>query len=315
MYWERKDCVASSFYAKFLELDNRLDKIDIDAILDSGYIQQLIQDSPLSIFKTIGNTERPDVVAAKLLEGRIAVVVDGSPDVLTLPFLFMEYFQEADDYYLSYIFASINRFLRGLGVFFSTSIPAIYAAIITFHQEMIPSPMLLSISSSRQGVPFPTIVEMLILLFAFEVIREAGMRLPSPMSQSVSIVGAIIMGQAAVEARVFSAPMVIVVSVTGITGLLTLKLKGATIVIRLILLMLSGFMGLYGYTFGVSGFFIYMFSLRSFGVPYMLEYGSINSVDLKDTFIRAPWWYMTFRPKQIAAKNIIRERSSGTKGK
>lgn len=291
------------------ELENRLDKIDIDSIIGSNYIEELIRDCPLSPFKTIGNTERPDVAIAKLLEGRIAIVVDGTPSTLTLPFIFMEYFQSAEDYYDNFYFSSINRIIRCLGEFFTTSIPAIYIALITYHQEMIPTPLLLSITAARQGIPFPTIIEAIILLFVFEIIREAGIRMPSPMGQSVSIVGALILGQAAIEARLFSAPMVIVVAATGITGLLTLKLKGASIVIRLALMLLSAFLGLYGYIFGVIGALIYLFSMRSFGVPYMLEYGSLNPVDLKDTFIRAPWWYMKFRPKQIAAKNVIRQKT------
>ena len=298
-----------------LELESRLDKIDIDSIISSNYIEELIRDCPLSPFKTIGNTERPDVVAAKLLEGRIAVFVDGTPTVLTLPFVFMEYFQVAEDYYDNFYFSSINRILRCLGEFFTSSIPAIYIALITYHQEMIPTPLLLSIIAARQGVPFPTVIEAIILLFIFEIIREASIRMPTPMGQSVSIVGALVLGQAAIEARMFSAPMVIIVAATGITGLLTLKLKGASIVIRLALMLLASFMGLYGYIFGVIGALIFLFSMRSFGAPYMLEYGSVNPVDLKDTFIRAPWWYMNFRPKQIAAKNVIRQGIPKTKVK
>ncbi|SHI13296.1 spore germination protein KA [Sporobacter termitidis DSM 10068] len=290
------------------ELESRLDRISIDGIITSNYIDEMIKDSPLSPFKTIGTTERPDVVAAKLLEGRFAVIVDGTPSALTLPFVFMEYFQSADDYYTSFFFSSINRFLRCLGEFFTTSIPAIYVALITFHHEMIPTELLLSITAARQQVPFPSVIEALILLFTFEVIREAGVRMPLPMGQSVSIVGALVLGQAAIEARLFSAPMVIIIAATGITGLLTIKLKGASILIRLGLLLLAAFMGLYGYIFGVIGAFIYMFSLRSFGVPYMMNYGSINPVDLKDMFIRAPWWYMNYRTKHTAAKNVIRQK-------
>jgi spore germination protein KA len=158
------------------ELESRLDKINIDGIIGANYIEELIKDSPLSPFKTIGNTERPDVIAAKLLEGRIAVFVDGTPSALTLPFVFMEYFQAADDYYVNYWMSSINRLLRCLSEFFTTSIPAIYVALITFHQEMMPTPLLLSITAARQDIPFPTIIEALILLFLFEVIREAGIR-------------------------------------------------------------------------------------------------------------------------------------------
>lgn len=296
------------------ELESRLDKIDIDGVLDSGYIQELIRDSPFSPFKTIGNTERPDTVAAKLLEGRIAVVVDGTPSVLTLPFIFMEYFQSNEDYYLNYYFASINRFLRVMAVFLTVSVPAVFVALMAFHQELIPTPLLLSISAARQGVPFPSIVEILGLLLVFELVRETGARLPTTIGQTISIVGTLVIGQAAVEARIISAPVVIVIALTGITGLLIPKLMGATIFVRLILLLLSAYMGLYGYIFGTIGLWIHLFSMRSFGIPYMLEYGSINPVDLKDTAIRAPWWYMTHRPKLIAAKNIIRQSTRKKKG-
>jgi spore germination protein KA len=133
--------------------------------------------------------------------------------------------------------------------------------------------------------------------------------MPAPMGQSVSIVGALILGEAAIEARLFSAPMVVVVAATGITSLITIKLKGAAIILRLLLLLLSAYLGLYGYIFGVIGAFIYLFSMRSFGVPYMLEYGSVYATDLKDVFIRAPWWYMKTRPKPISPDNIIRQQA------
>lgn len=305
------DTLASDGILK--ELESRLDKINTDAVLAANYIEERIKDSPLSPFKTIGNTERPDVVAAKLLEGRIAVVVDGTPSVLTLPFVFMEYFQSPDDYYNNYWFASINRLLRCLSEFFTSSIPAIYVALVTYHHEMIPTQLLLSITAARQNVPFPTIIEALILLFILEVIREAGLRMPSPMGQAVSIVGTLILGQAAIDARLFSAPMIVIVAATGITGLITIKLKGATTLIRLILLLLSSFMGLYGYIFGVIGASIHLFSMRSFGVSYMMNFGAIYPVDLKDTVIRAPWWYMKYRPKQMAFKNPNRQNSNGRK--
>ncbi len=289
------------------ELENRLKNINIDAILDSAYIQELIMDSPLLPFKTIGNTERPDVVAAKLLEGRIAVLVDVTPTVLTIHFVFLEYFQSNEDYYSSFYYGSINRLLRVIGVFISTSIPAIYVAISTYHQELIPTPLLLSISAARQGVPFPTIIEVILMLFVFEIIREASTRMPAAIGNAISIVGALVLGQSAVEARVISAPVIIVVGFTGITGLIAPKLKGSIIIMRLIFVLSAAFLGLYGYIFCIIGLLIMLFSMRSFGVPYMLEVGSIKPNDLKDTVIRAPWWYMEYRPGLIVAKNNIRQ--------
>ncbi|QEK11217.1 spore germination protein [Crassaminicella thermophila] len=292
------------------EVHKRLDDIQIDSILESGYIEELIQDAPLSPFPTISHTERPDIVAANLLEGRIAIVVDGTPTVLTLPCLFVEYFQANEDYYNTFIYASINRLIKFFGFFLTTSIPAIYVALATFHQEMIPTPLILSISASREGVPFPTIVEAIIMLLAFEILREGGIRLPAPIGATIGFVGAIILGQAAVQARFVSAPIVILIALTGISQFLAPKMIGPAIIVRFIFLFLSAFLGLYGYIFGVIGLFIHLMSLRSFGVPYMISIGSIKMQDIKDTAIRAPWWYMYYRPKLIGQKNPIRKKDS-----
>lgn len=289
------------------ELNIRLDKIDLDSILDSGYIQEFIKDAPFSPFETIGSSERPDAVAGKLLEGRIALFVDGSPFVLTLPFLFLEYFQVNEDYYNNYIFSSFIRVLRIVGAFLSVSVPAVYVALITFHQEMIPTPLLLSISAARQGVPFPTILEALLMVFIFEVLREAGARMPTVIGQAISIVGALVLGQAAVEAKIVSAPMVIVVGLTGITSLLSYKMQGSMIFFRYTFLLLASFLGMYGYVFGLLGLTIHLMGIRSFGVPYTMSFGSMKPEDIKDSTIRAPWWYMDLRPRLIAAKNIVRK--------
>ncbi|HOJ11413.1 MAG TPA: spore germination protein [Clostridiales bacterium] len=290
------------------EFNKRLDDIEIDGVLDTGYIQEFIADAPLSMFKTIGSTERPDIVAAKLLEGRIALVLDGTPSALTIPFLFMEFLQSNEDYYVNYYTASIGRFLRNISLLLTISIPAIYLALVTFHQEMIPTNLLMSISAARHGMPFPTVIEALAMLIVFEILREAGARMPTFIGQSLSIVGALVIGQAAVQARFISAPMIIVIGFSGITSLVIAKLKGAVFLLRLIFLFLASIFGLYGYIFGIIGLLIHLFEIRSFGVPYMSNLTSLNPQDLKDTAIRAPWWYMEYRPKFIAAKNIIRKK-------
>lgn len=296
------------------EVKERLNKINIDSILDSGYIQDFISDSPLSPFETVGSTERPDVVAGKLLEGRIAIFVDGSPFVLTVPHVFIEYFQSNEDYYNNYIFSSINRIIRIIGYFLTISIPAIYIALTTFHQEMIPTPLLLSISAARKGVPFPTIVACILMLFVFEVLREAGTRMPSAIGQTISIVGALVLGQAAVEARIVSAPIVIVVALTGITGLINIKMKASLIVVRVVFLILAGFIGMYGYFFGLIGLVLYLMDIRSFGVPFMLNIGQVDSNSIKDTAIRVPWWYMHLRPSIIATKDYVRHKTKNKRG-
>lgn len=295
------------------EVHKRLDEIEIDGILGSHYIEELIKDAPLSPFDTIGSTERPDIVAANLLEGRIALVVDGVAYALTLPFIFTEYLQSNEDYYVNYYYGSFNRLLRLLAFFISTSAPAIYVALIGFHPELIPTPLIISITAATQGTPFPAIFEVMVLLITFEVLREGGVRIPTPVGPAISIVGALVLGEAAVSARFFSAPMVIIVAITGITGFMLPKMLGPLIYTRTTLLILSGFLGLYGYIFGIIGLFIHLVSMRSFGTPYLLHLGSLKGKDIKDTAIRAPWWYMKLRPKIIAKRNQVRQ--IGQKGR
>jgi spore germination protein KA len=282
------------------ELLKRIKNVKGDHITSSEMLEEFIKDAPLSMCKTIGNTERPDVVVGKILEGRIAVIIDGAPFVLTLPFIFQEYFQSADDYTNNYVFASFNRMLRMVAFFLGVSVPALYNAIVTFHQELIPTSLLLSISTAREGIPFPTVFEALVMLTGFEMLREAGVRLPQPIGQSVSIVGALVLGEAAVNARIISAPMVIVVAVTGIASFLIPKLIGPFIILRFTFLVLSSIWGLFGYMYGVIGLFIYLFSLRSFGVPYMIYSTAINPEDIGDTMVRVPIWKMNYRPRLIS---------------
>ena len=176
-------------------------------------------------------------------------------------------------------------------------------AILTFHQEMIPSPLIYSLSAAREGIPFPTIIETLGLLLVFEILREAGLRMSLQMGQSISILGALVLGTAAVEARIVSAPVIIVVALSGLTGLMTLKIKGASIIIRLLLVLLAGFLGLYGMVFGVIIIVLHLCSLRSFGVPYLLTFTSLKPGDIKDTVIRAPLWFLNKRPEFISGVN------------
>ncbi|EPR12302.1 spore germination protein [Ruminiclostridium papyrosolvens] len=289
------------------EVETRLKSIKIDGVLAGGYIGELINDEPYSPFKTVGSTERPDVVVGKLLEGRIAIIVDGTPVALTAPHLFIEYFQVNEDYYINYYFSSISRMLRILGFILTVSVPAIYVALMTFHQEMIPTPLLISISAARQGVPFPTIVEIMLLLIVFEILRETGTRMPTNIGQALSIVGALVLGQASVQAKIVSAPIVIVVAISGITSLMIPKIQGAAIILRVIFLLLAAFLGFYGLIFGITGALLHLCEMRSFGVPYLLYLTSMNPYDLKDTIIRAPLWNMKKRPKLISTDNMVRQ--------
>ena len=291
------------------ELQSRLETVEVDHISDTGYLAELLRDEPYSPFEMIGSTERPDSVVGKMMEGRIALLVEGSPFALTLPYLFVENFQTSEDYYLNYYFASANRMLRVVGAFLSISIPALYLALVSFSQEMLPTMLLLSIANARKAVPFPTIVEAVLMLTVFEILREAGARIPAAIGQAVSIVGALVLGQAAVDARLVSAPMVIVVGVTGITSLLNPRLTGPLLVVRLFLLLSAFLMGLYGYFLGLLGLVVHLMGLRSFGVSYMLKVGSIKPNDIKDSVFRAPWWKLYLHPVIAGTRN--RKRKPG----
>ncbi len=289
------------------ELESRLDKINIDAVLDSGYIQELIRDEPFSPFETVGASERPDVIASKLLEGRTALFVDGSPFVLTVPFILAESGQANEDYYNNYIFSSINRLLRTISAIMSFTIPALFQAVVTYHQEMLPTQLLLSISAAREGVPVPTVFSLFIMLIIFDIVREAGIRMPTPIGQAISIVGTLVLGQAAVDAKLVSAPVVIITALTGILSLLNKNLITVTIVLRFSFLAAASFFGVYGFIFAFIVLTVHLMSIRSFGVPYMLGITRFKDHDSQDIWIRAPWWTMTLRPKIIGMKNLVRQ--------
>lgn len=286
------------------ELKKRLKSISIDGVLDTNYISELIKDAPYSPVKTIGSTEKPDIVAARLLEGRVALLLDGSPVALTLPYLFIENFQSDEDYYINFYFSSLNRIIRLIAFFLGTSLPGIYVALVTFHQEILPTPLLMSISMARQSVPLPTALEAALMLLVFEMLRESGSRMPGSMGQALSIVGALVIGQASVEAKLVSAPMVIIVGLTGISGLMTPRIKGADILLRFSFLICCSILGLYGYVFGVFAFLIHLYSTNSFGVPIMNSATENSQQDKKDIAIRSPWWVMRKRPKFLSPNRV-----------
>lgn len=290
------------------ELKTRLLKIDMGSILDSGYIQGLIKDNPYSPYETVGYTERPDVVAGKILEGRIGILVDGSPVVLTVPYLFLENFQASEDYYNNFLTATLLRTIRFLSFMVTILTPGLYVALTTHHQAMIPTKLLLSFISARQGVPFPVIVEVMGMIWVFSMLKETGVRMPRAIGQTISIVGALVLGQAVVQAKFISAPVVIIVAITGITSFFFYRLNSAVLVSRFMTTILSAFLGLYGLIFSVIILSMYLLSLRSFGIPYMGYIGTLDSQEMRDTLIRAPWWFMDLRPQALARHNIRRRQ-------
>lgn len=278
------------------EIKKRISKIDIDGILDSNYIAEQIRDGRYSVFKTSGSTERPDIVAARLLEGRIALIVDGTPVVVTVPYLFSENFQSDEDYYLNFLVSSVGRALRFLCFFLAISLPAIFIAISVFHRELLPTSLAIAISELRGGVPFSPLTECIILIFVFEILKETGVRMPQSLGHALSIVGGLVVGQAAVDARIISTPMLIVIALSGISGLMIPRLKGAVFYLRLILVILSAVFGLYGYIMGISVILMHIISLTSFGTDYTVSLRRADFQSLKDTLFRAPWHTMRLRP-------------------
>lgn len=273
-------------------LKKRLSRLKIQTALSANYIEEVIRDYRYSPFKTVGMTEKPDIAAAKILEGRIVIIVDGTPSVLTVPFLLIEYFQSGNDYYTNFWLGSAQRLLRIVGVFLSVSVPAIYISLICFHQEMLPVKLLLSIASSREGVPLSAILELFVMLAAFELLNEAGIMMPQGIGNALSTVGGVVIGQAAVDARFISAPLVIVVAFTGLTDLMAPKMKEAMLVSRLFLLILSAMVGLYGYIIGVLFILAFLISMKSFGVPYTSFLATWRKQDMLDAGIRAPLWLL-----------------------
>lgn len=294
------------------EVRSRIDKIDIDGILEGGYIEELIRDEPYTPFPTIYNSERPDVIAAGLLEGRIAIIVDGTPFVLLVPALFVQFFQSAEDYYHHFDISTLVRILRFIAFFSALLTPSLYIALTSFHQEMIPTPLLISIAAQREGVPFPIIIEALLMEFTFEILREAGVRMPKAVGAAISIVGALVLGEAAVQAGVVSSITVIVVSFTAITSFVspTYNMSIAVRILRFAFMLLAATFGLYGITLGAIVMVLHLCSIRSFGIPYMTPLAPFNLDNQKDSLVRFPWWKMIKRPRLLNQTNIKRQQNS-----
>lgn len=286
------------------EVRQRLKGIEIDCVLESGYIEEFIEDAPHSPFPTVQNTERPDVVAANLQEGRVAILLDNTPFALIVPNTFWSGLIANEDYYERYWVGSVIRFIRFGALLVTLFLPAVYVALTTYHQEMIPTSLLLSIAASRDPVPFPAIVEALIMEVTFEGLREAGLRLPRQVGQAVSIVGALVIGQAAVQAGIVSAAMVIVVAITGIASFTipNFSLGISLRILRFPFIFFAGILGLYGVTIGIMITLIHLCSLRSFGLPYLAPIAPMKMSSWKDIFIRVPWWRMNLRPELITGR-------------
>lgn len=297
------------------EVRLRISKIDIDGVLESSFIEEFINDEAYSFFPQARNTERPDVACAALLEGRIVIIVDNTPVTLIVPGELFSLLQAPEDYYNRYIFSTLVRIIRYIAFIVALTLPSLYIAVTNYHQELIPTSLLTSIISSRTGVPLPNILEAFLMECTFEILREAGVRLPRPVGQAVSIVGALVIGQSAVQASLVSPLMVIVVSLTAIAtfSIPQYNISHPIRILRFPLMLITAVLGFYGFILGLLFILIHLCSLRSFGVPYLAPLAPYEATNMNDTIIRSPLWTFITRPKETTWNN--RRMSSNQKPK
>lgn len=267
------------------QIKDKISGMDNSFILDISYVEEKLRDKK-TVFDTVGYSEKPDIIASKLLEGRIAVIVDGSPHVLTVPYFFIENFQAGDDYYSNSFFSNFTRVLRYIAFLISLLLSGLYLAIITYHFSLLPSEFVLRIAISRAGVPFPTVVELLIMTFFFQALREAGIRLPQPVGQAMSIVGALILGDAAIGAGLASESTLIVVALSSICTFLIPKLYGALSISSLFIIVLSAVSGLPGFYIGLLIVIAHIAGLKTCGYPYLFPLGTSKKYKFKDIIFR-----------------------------
>lgn len=267
------------------DIKEKVKNLDLRFIFDTNYIEDELK-SQKSLFDTVGYTEKPDEIGAKLLEGRVAIIVDGTSFVITVPYFFLENFQMPDDYYLNKYHTNFNRILRWCAFFVATMVPGIYVAIITYHFSTIPSLFMFRLAVSRAGVPFPTFVEVILMMLAFQFIKEAGLRLPQPIGGAMSIVSGLILGEAAVGAGIASRITIIVVALSTLSYFLIPKLYGALSFWALVLVAFSAAFGIPGFLCGALLLLIQLAELDSVGYQFLFPIGSINEYRFKDVVLR-----------------------------
>lgn len=267
------------------KIRNKVKNLDLRFILDTNYIEDALKKQN-SFFDTVGYTEKPDEVCAKLLEGRVGVIVDGTPFVITAPYFFLENFQMPDDYYLNRYYTNFNRILRWIAFFVAALAPGLYVAVMTYHFAMIPSLFMFRLAVSRAGVPFPTFIEVILMMLAFQFIKEAGLRLPQPIGGAMSIVSALILGDAAVNAGIASRITIIVVALSTLSYFLIPKLYGALSFWAIVLVCFSAAFGIPGFLAGALIFLIQLAELDSVGYQFLFPVGSTNEYRFKDVVLR-----------------------------
>ena len=278
---------------------SRVKSISIDGVWDANYIIEMIAGKRSLLFPSVGRTQRPDVAADKLCEGRVVVLVNGCPIALCLPFFFTENFQTADDYYLSQPYANVGRVLRLIGFFLAILVPGAFMAMMLHHAQMLPGELMYSVAAAGRGVPIGPLWEMILLFLVFETLRETGSRMPEAVGLALNIVGAIVLGQSAVEAGFVSAPMVIVVAFSGTVGLMVRELRGTVFYLRLGFIAAGAWLGWFGISALLLMLWVYLHSLTTLGLPYMYTFSPLYSLVKQDVFLRSKIPFMKFRQRKV----------------
>ncbi|MBQ8451634.1 MAG: spore germination protein [Clostridia bacterium] len=291
------------------KIKQKISKINIDAIIDSYYIESFLEGEKFKFFRRVGNTEKPDIFCAKILEGRIGILVDGSPVALTAPFVIFEDLQSAEDYYNIPLIATFSRLIRIFGLVFALLIPGMYVALQTYNYRLLPINFLIALLSSIEGLSVPPLVEILCVLFMFETIMEASIRMPSALGMALSIIGALALGNTAVDAGIISPPSIVVVAVSSVALYIIPDQIAEARILRAFFTAIGGIAGLYGIFVSFVIMTTYLCSITSFGVPYMAPYVPNVKSDKKDAFIKHSIQDMKLRPQFLAGKNKKRQGS------
>ncbi len=285
------------------KIKDKIKNIDIDGVVDSSYISAFLEDRRHSVFRQVGTSEKPDIIASKLLEGRVAVIVDGSPIVLTLPYVLWEDFQSSNDYYTTPMRATFQRWLRAFGALIAIILPGCYVAVMLYHYKIIPIKLLISIANSIQGIPLSPFLEVLFIIFLFEILYEASLRMPRYLGLALSVVGALILGDTAVKAGLVSPPAVMIVALTGVMSYTVPNQTSQISFLRLVFTFLGGILGFYGIIIG--GLFLagYLCSIKNYGAPYLAPLGPFVAKDQKDAIFKKPITSQITRPKSFPNVN------------
>ena len=286
----------------------QLKQVQMDVVLSAGYLQPFLEGKPLSLFSRVGSTERPDVLCSKVMEGRIGILVDGVSFALIVPYLFNEHFQSLDDYAFRPYYALLIRLLKYMAFFLAILLPGMYVALSVFDPEFLPDQLLFTIVSAEESTPFPMMLEALIIHFIYELMREAGLRLPRPVGHAVGIVGALVIGDAAVSAGLVGSPMVMIVALTALSSFVVPSLYEAVALLKFLFIIVGGTWGLYGIALGLMMLAVNLCAMESEGVPHMAPLAPFSIFSMRDTVYRRSW-------RSLGKRSIRMSRMPGAKWK